>query len=157
MVSEPLTESELWQRAIGLLARREYSARELADKLSVLSESESVAAVLARLISEGYQSDQRFTDSFIRMRIGQGHGENRIRFDLQRKGIPAELIAQCLEAQDSDWFELALEQYRRKYRGTAAGGDYKERARRMRFMSQRGFSMDQINYAESTIKEEMAD
>lgn len=154
---EPLTTKELWHRAISLLARREYSAKELADKLAALAEPESVAEVLQQLISDGYQSDQRFTESFIRMRVGQGHGENRIRFDLQRKGIPAELIAECLEMQEIDWFELALDQYRRKYRGTAVAGDYKERAKRMRFMSQRGFSMDQIRYAESAVEEEMAD
>lgn len=156
-MSEPLTTKELWSRAVGLLARREYSAKELADKLTALADPEQVADVLQQLTDQGYQSDQRFTDSFIRMRIGQGHGENRIRFDLQRKGIAAELIAQCLEEQEADWFELALEQYRRKYRDTTAGSDYKERAKRMRFMSQRGFSMDQISYAETAVAEEIED
>lgn len=156
-MSEPLTAKELYNRAIGLLARREYSAKELADKLAAVGEQESVAEVLAQLISQGYQSDRRFSDSFIRMRAGQGHGENRIRFDLKRKGIASDLITLCLEEQAVDWFELALEQYRRKYRGTTAAGDYKERAKRIRFMSQRGFTMEQISYAESTVAEEIAD
>jgi len=112
-----------------------------------MAEGLSIESVLGSLEEEGYLSDQRFTESFIRMRIGQGHGLIRIRFDLQRKGIANDLMQAVFEDMDIDWYELAVEQYRRKYSQPVPAGDYKERSKRMRFLSQRGFSMDEIQHA----------
>ncbi|WP_432471935.1 regulatory protein RecX [Amphritea sp. HPY] len=141
------TEQEAKSAALYLLSRREYSRKELTEKLAKKSESIGLDNVLNELVQSGYQSDRRFTESFIRMRIGQGHGLIRIRFDLQRKGIQSEMIEQVLESMEPDWFELAQELYRRKYRTALAANDYKDKAKRIRYMSQRGFSMDQCLYA----------
>lgn len=141
------TQSEAKNAAIGLLARREHSRKELRDKLLARCESVDLDAVLDELESKGYQSDQRFTESFIRMRVGQGQGLIKIRFELQRKGIDNELIASAFEEADIDWFELAADLYTRKYRIALDSTDYKEKGKRMRFMSQRGFNAAQINFA----------
>lgn len=141
------TQSEAKNAAIGLLARREHSRKELLDKLARRCEGVDLDEVLDELGRNGYQSDQRFTESFIRMRVGQGQGLIKIRFELQRKGVASELIAASFEAADIDWFELALEMYRRKYKTDLDGADFKERGKRMRFMAQRGFSSEQINFA----------
>ncbi|MDO3385147.1 regulatory protein RecX, partial [Gilvimarinus sp. SDUM040013] len=77
----------------------------------------------------------------------QGQGMIKIRFELQRKGVDSELVAWAFEAADIDWFELAVDRYKRKYKAALAVDDYKERAKRMRFMSQRGFTSEQINHA----------
>ncbi|MBN0986982.1 regulatory protein RecX [Amphritea pacifica] len=141
------TQSEVKNAAIGLLARREHSRKELRDKLASRCEAVDLEAVLDDLAGNGYQSDQRFTESFIRMRAGQGQGWVKIRFELQRKGIDNELVAAVSEATEIDWFALAQEMYQRKYRTELDRSDYKERAKRMRFMAQRGFTSEQINYA----------
>lgn len=141
------TEQEAKNAALYLLSRREYSRKELTDKLAKKSESIGLDEVLNELVQSGYQSDRRFTESFIRMRIGQGHGLIRIRFDLLRKGIQSEMTEQLLESMEPDWFELAQELYRRKYRTALVANDYKDKAKRIRYMSQRGFSMDQCLYA----------
>jgi len=141
------TQSEAKNAAIGLLARREHSRKELRDKLASRCEDIDIDAVLDGLALNGYQSDQRFTESFIRMRIGQGQGLIKIRFELQRKGIDGELIAAAFESAEPDWFTLALDLYQRKYRTDLDPSDYKERGKRMRFMAQRGFTSEQINYA----------
>ncbi|MBN1008331.1 regulatory protein RecX [Amphritea pacifica] len=141
------TQSEAKSAAIGLLARREHSRKELRDKLASRCEAVDLEAVLDDLAGNGYQSDQRFTESFIRMRAGQGQGWVKIRFELQRKGIDNELVAAVSEATEIDWFALAQEMYQRKYRTELDRSDYKERAKRMRFMAQRGFTSEQINYA----------
>lgn len=138
---------DAWNKAIQLLSRREYSRKELERKLSEYADSTTIQKLLCSLENDGYLSDQRFCESFIRMRCGQGHGLIRINFDLRQKGISSELIAHCLEELAFDWFELALEQYQRKYQRNLVCVDYKERAKRTRFMAQRGFSMDQIKYA----------
>ena len=141
------TQSEAKNAAIGLLARREHSRKELLDKLGRRCDGVDLDDVLDQLADAGYQSDQRFTEGFIRMRVGQGQGLIKIRFELQRKGVASDVIAAALEAADIDWFELALDMYQRKYRTGLEASDFKERARRMRFMAQRGFNSEQINYA----------
>ncbi len=146
-MAEQLTEKDLWNKAIQLLSRREYSRGELTQQLGRMAEGLSIESVLGSLEEEGYLSDQRFTESFIRMRIGQGHGLIRIRFDLQRKGIANDLMQTVFEDMDIDWYELAVEQYRRKYSQPFSAGDYKEHSKRMRFLSQRGFSMGEIQHA----------
>lgn len=141
------TGNEAKNAAIYLLARREHSRKELETKLAARSELIDLDLVLDDLIDCGYQSDQRFTESFIRMRASQGQGIIKIRFELQRKGVDAELIARSFETAEIDWFEIAADKYCRKYQAALEVGDYKERAKRMRFMAQRGFSAEQINYA----------
>ncbi|BBB25123.1 regulatory protein RecX [Amphritea japonica] len=140
-------ESAAKNAAIYLLARREHSRKELKEKLIARSELIDLDIVLDELIERGYQSDQRFTESFIRMRASQGQGLIKIRFELQRKGVNSELIASAFEAAEIDWFELAADRYKRKYKAALLANDYKERAKRMRFMSQRGFNSEQIGYA----------
>ncbi|WP_420554436.1 regulatory protein RecX [Neptuniibacter marinus] len=146
-----ITKKDVWNRAIVLLARREYSKGELRKKLLLISGDIDVESVLNDLELAGYQSDLRFVESFIRMRVSQGHGLMRIRFDLKRKGVDEALIEEVLEASEVDWFELAFELYGRKYAISSKPLDYKERARRVRFMSQRGFSFDEIQYAENEV------
>ncbi|GGK66442.1 regulatory protein RecX [Amphritea balenae] len=141
------SEQEAKNAAIGLLARREHSRKELMTKLQPRCQGFALEPVLDLLEDAGYLSDLRFSQSFIRMRVSQGHGEIRIRFDLRQKGISSEMINTSLEEAEIDWFEQALELYCRKYRTAITPQDFKERSKRMRFMAQRGFSMEQINYS----------
>ena len=142
-----VTAKDVWNKAISLLARREYSRYELTQKLAAIGADCDLNNVLDELEEAGYQSDRRYVESFVRMRVGQGHGLNRIRFDLGRKGVSNELLRACLDELQIDWFELAADLYQRKYPEPLAKGDYKGRSKRLRYMSQRGFSMDEINYA----------
>ena len=141
------TEQDARNAAIGLLARREHSRKELYTKLSGRCEQINLDTVLDDLERNGYLSDQRFTESFIRMRTAQGHGEVRIRFDLRQKGVAAEMISSVLDESGIDWYEQAADVYSRKFRTAVGEKDYKERSKRMRYLAQRGFNMDQINYA----------
>jgi len=139
--------SEIKQAVVQLLARREHSRQELRNKLRSRCESESL---LEQVIDEceqlGYQSDRRTGEMLLRARANQGYGLMRIRQDARQKGLDNELVNSLLEELDLDWFELAKECYLRKY-SQPLDGDYKLRAKRMRFLSGRGFSIDQINYA----------
>ena len=74
--------------ALELLARREHSRRELARKLAARGfPSDVVSAVLDQLERTGALADARFTDSFVRSRIGKGQGPQRIRAELAQRGI----------------------------------------------------------------------
>ena len=51
---------------------------------------------VAQLVDDGLQSDERFTEAFVRSRINQGKGPARIRADLRERGINDAVIADGL-------------------------------------------------------------
>ncbi|MCW8917789.1 MAG: recombination regulator RecX [Gammaproteobacteria bacterium] len=143
-----VTESDAYASAIGLLARREHSARELLQKLAARgADVETAAAVLARLIHERLQSDARFTEAYLRQRSEKGYGPQRIQAELRERGVEEALIGaqlrQAVEEGEIDWFERAAAAYAKKYGGRPIE-DMKERAKRMRFLQYRGFSHEQV-------------
>lgn len=146
---------ELKQAVIALLARREYSFKELQRKFSQKYSADLIERVLEQLIADGYQSDIRYAESFTRNRIIQRYGIMRIKQELQQKGISRDLLEQVLEAQDVDWYQLVCEAWQKKFNLPPEAGDQKMYAKQMRFLLQRGFDMDQARYAIEQAKEEL--
>jgi regulatory protein len=135
------------KKAMDLLARREHAADELVIKLVKSGFSnETASAAVTRLSDEGLQSDERFVESFVQSRVSQGKGPQRIRADLRQRGVADAAIAHALEAADPDWYALARGARERKF-GAIIPGEYKEKARQMRFLKYRGFETDQIQAA----------
>jgi len=148
-----LSESELRVAAIGLLSRREYSRHELYQKLSPRNPCEkTLEKILNRLEDAGYQSDQRFAESFLRSRINRGLGRMRIERELNDKGIAADLVEQVI-TDDIDWFELAHDSGLKKSNSLDLG-DYKDKQKLFRYLAYRGFAMDQIQYAIERYRDE---
>lgn len=132
--------------AMDLLARREHSRRELRQKLlKRFSDTELVEAQLDRLAEENLQSDARYAESFLRQRISRGHGPMRIRQEMRQKGISDAGINAALEAESPDWYALAEAAYRRKF-GACPPQDFKDKARRSRFMQYRGYGLDHYQH-----------
>lgn len=136
--------------AIHLLARREYSRAELRERLSARGhEASDILICLDDLAEQGLQSDARFAESFLRSRIARGQGPLKIRAELERRGIDRERIraafAEFEEAGEADWFTLACETLSRRFSGP--GDTPRERARRERFLAQRGFDFNQLRHA----------
>jgi regulatory protein len=130
---------------MNLLARREHSSHELRRKL--LSRDYAAAVVdvaLAALIAERLLSDERFVESFVRYKINSGLGPLRLRQALRDHGIANDAIEESL--LDQSWRQLAVE-VRQKRFGDALPDKYEERAKQMRFLQYRGFTVDQINGA----------
>ena len=139
-------EQAIREKLIQLLARRDYSARELISRLASKFDPELVEQVLDGLVQQGLQSDYRFADSLVRGRISQGHGPIRIQSELKQKGIAQDLIQQALADHPVDWFEQALNTFRRRF-GDHQTTDLKVRAKQMRLLQYRGFTLEQIRYA----------
>lgn len=140
--------------AIGLLARREYSRAELAQRLQKKSfDNAAIEECLDTLIEQDLQSDTRFAASFVRSRIMRGQGVIRIKGELRQRGVDQETLntafAAVEESEQVDWFELARETLARRF--TSPGENPKERARRERFLASRGFDFEQIRYALSCL------
>jgi regulatory protein len=105
-----------YDRALGMLARREYSQRELRTRLerAGCDEAESQAAI-AQLQGQHYQDDQRFGEMLVRTRVGQGYGPARIRVELRSHALTDAAIQALLDAAAVDWIDLARAQLRKKY------------------------------------------
>lgn len=143
----PAPEQAVMDSALRLLSRREHSRRELEQKLRQRQfEEELITLVLDRLEQRQWLQDARFAQVQVRQQVYKKHGPLRIRAELQRKGVPSEDIAAALEVQDTDWFELARACHHGRF-GDAPITDFKERARRMRYLQARGFGPDHIRYA----------
>lgn len=80
-------------RAEALIARRDYSARELERKLAEDGYGEKVRSELVeRYRGLGIIDDGRYATVFARSKIAQGWGPRRIEQELQRRGVdPREL------------------------------------------------------------------
>ncbi len=135
------------RRALALLARREHSRAELAQKLGRADcPAALIDPLLDALAAEGLLSEQRYVDSKTRSLIGRGKGPLAIRAVLGR-GLP-----ESSEAAP-DWVAQAREVLRKRF-GTSAPADRNETARRARFLASRGYTPAQIRAALDTADED---
>ena len=130
--------------AIKLLARREYSRRELQTKLRRQGFApDAIEAVLDDLSAEGLQSDWRFAESYVYRRMARGYGPRRIQMELGQRGVDDALGHGLTDTEDIDWVACARDAWRKKF-GRHPGDDTPDRARQVRFLEYRGFTHEQI-------------
>jgi regulatory protein len=98
----------------------------------------------------GFIDDIRYSESFIRRQINKGLGLMRIKNDAFQKGISLDLVETIIEGLQIDWYIQAQSAYNKKFSTTSDCFDFKEKAKRMRYMSYRGFNHDQIEFAMQT-------
>ncbi len=128
--------------AVRLLARREHSRLELAAKLARRGHPDGlIGQALDRLEDDGSLSDARFAEVYARGRAERGYGPRRIRQELRQRGVPDAIADAALAALDVDWRARARAVHRKRF-GDAASGDWKARARQLRYLQDRGFDPD---------------
>jgi regulatory protein len=131
-------------RALRLLTQREQSRQELGRKLAPHAESpEQLEAVIDRLQQEGWLSEERFAESLARRRSAR-FGLRRIEQELQSHRLDPQVSAPVLAALRATERERALDAWARRF-GVVAQ-DPTERARQQRFLAQRGFTSDAIQW-----------
>lgn len=143
-------ELSLRARALQYLARREYSRAELRAKLLPYvpteedfeqSQPADLDALLDDLTARGWLSDARATTQLVCAKRSR-FGTQRITHELRQKGISEELISAALPELKESELAAAREVWQRKFGTTPQ--DAKEKAKQMRFMQSRGFSMEVI-------------
>jgi regulatory protein len=143
-------ELSLRTRALQYLARREYSRVELHGKLLPHTQQDEgcesaqpaeLDALLDDLTARGWLSDARATTQFVHAKRSR-FGTQRITHELRQKGIGENLIADALPQLKETELDTAREVWQRKF--GIAPQDAKEKAKQMRFMQSRGFSMEVI-------------
>ncbi|NEX60691.1 recombination regulator RecX [Noviherbaspirillum galbum] len=139
-------------RALKYLSNREHSRIELARKLSrYAQEGDDVEALLDQLEAAKFLSESRFTESLVNRRAAR-FGNSRILSELQSHGINGEALSQIKSDLRQDEAARAREVWRRKFSQPPA--DAAERAKQMRFLQQRGFSLGAIQAAMKNLPEE---
>jgi regulatory protein len=111
---EPVGEAGLFDYAVGTLARKMRTVRDLRRLMKNRAEpgpagEQAMDAVIARLIDLKYLSDTRFAADYTRLRKeNEKFGKRRVQQDLMQKGVAKDLIAATLETAYEDVDEVAL-------------------------------------------------
>jgi len=102
-------------KAVDILSRREHSYVELEQKLRSRDyEACFIDDVLAQLIDQGYLSDRRFAELYIRQRSQKGYGRRDIESWLIARGVDRSLIQSAMRVEAPDWVEIATATLRKK-------------------------------------------
>lgn len=135
------------EAAMQLLSRRDHGEYELYQKLTLKGYGEDdIQQAVNFCLDHNYLDDLRYAKSQIRQHVYKGHGERRIRQELNQKRVADSVIELALEEEPQDWFELAKQAAEKKFKGVKAQ-DQKEYAKQVRFLQYRGYSFEQIAYA----------
>jgi regulatory protein len=130
-----------------MLNRRDYGARELAERLVARGFGQGAAdTVVDQLAAEKLVDDSRFAEHFVAYHANRGQGPVRIAHRLREAGVAGEQIAAAVDANAAEWRQRCVDVRRRRF-GAKPPATWAERGRQGRFLSQRGFSADQIRAA----------
>jgi len=143
--------SVLRRAAMDYLARREHSFYELTQKLNKKfpeSDSSLLLEALDVLKTENLQSDDRFTESYVRYRKSRGFAYLHIRADLAGRRVSEMVVAKYLSKADEHWQisagQLAAKRLRSQERLSFGS---KEHRKLCGFLISRGFSSAEVRKA----------
>ena len=145
------TEEELYEYAVGSLARRMRSTAELKRLLRQRVEADTevgqtlVELIIRRLKDQGYLNDAKYAAAYSSYRKNnEKFGRRRVITDLKVKGIHGDVIEKTVDAAYEDVNEerLAREYLRRKR--LAKPTDQKQTARVFRQLVRAGFGSSTI-------------
>ena len=141
----------LRRAAMDYLARREHSLFELLQKLTKKfpeTDSELLLEVLEVLKSENLQSDERFTESYVRYRKSRGFAYLHIKGDLSSRRVSDSVITKHLLVNDKDW-QLTADQLvvKRLHHQESLSFGSKLHTKLTRFLESRGFASTEIRKA----------
>lgn len=144
--------SSLKARALRYLSIREYSRKELAQKLvPYANDGDDLTALLQWLQDQGFLSEERFVDAYVRRRSVR-YGSMRILRELQNHNLDESVLRRVQSEMQNDEFERAQRIWQKKFGCQPL--DVHEKARQIRFLQQRGFSVDIIRQVMSRKEEE---
>ena len=125
-----------------MLARREHTRRELECKLAQLTGNpDEIPELLDDFERRGWLSERRFVEQVVASRRRR-FGAQRIAHELRKKGVSgAAISATQQQLQDSE-LDAARAVWRKKFGVPPVSA--RDKARQMRFLQGRGFSLDVI-------------
>ena len=137
------------------LSRREHSRYELYKKISTHNfDKDLINQELDLLIRDGLLSDERFVEAFIHSRKKNGKGPLKISAELQQRGADESLINKYIEeTENSEWLDSAKQVVEKKL-GNNQQLDYDNQLKMMKFLNNRGFTIDQVKLTIKKLKKD---
>jgi regulatory protein len=140
-----------------VLSRGLTTEKRLRDKLIQGGhETDAIEAAISRCRDAGLINDERYACDYVESRVRRGHGPQRIRHDLLQRGIDRAHIDTALADITPDGLEdAALTAARRKF----ARVDLEAapaRAKAMRWLVGRGYSMSDASATITAVRLEQA-
>lgn len=149
---QELQKAHAARRVRGLLERRDYSSKELRDKLAADGYwPEVIEDGIGRLQEAGLVDDARYADVFMRSRLCAGWGPSKVEQALARRGIDARGIVGWPDAYLPEGGEA--QQAYQVARGRRHGGK-DPYAKVVRFLCARGFALHAAGVAASRLRDE---
>lgn len=137
------------EKALYLLEYRNYSKRELTEKIARTAASrEAAQAAAGRLEELGLIDDRRFGEDYAKELFSRkGYGARRAAQELRRKGLDQELVQELVEKYGSP--EQSGENIRRVLEKKYPGWREDEKARRRAFaaLQRLGYSYQEVREA----------
>ena len=132
----------LKKRALYYLGKREYSKKELREKITPFSETleltrQQVNQILTELESKDWLSDRRFADQFIFSKKRK-FGLKKMEYELKMRGVNEIIIHNALNEIKSEEYNLAKNIWEKKFRKLPENPE--ERLKQMRFLQSRGIN-----------------
>ena len=145
-IMEASEKRKAFERGLYLLDYRDYSYKELFEKLSVSYEEDICFYVTDRLAKLGMIDDRRYAENLARKLVEvKKYGPYRASQEMYRKGLDRELINEVLEKYSEDTVEMLYELIMKKYSNCL---DDRDRLRKMKnALARLGYSFDDINRA----------
>jgi regulatory protein len=132
----------LRDKALAYLARREHTRLELARKLDQAGYPEAdIEPLLDDFTQRGWLSDQRFAESYVQHKQ-QRFGTLKLAHELRSRGVDESIVQQAISTAKDRELEHAREIWKKRYGAPPANA--LEKAKQMRFLQGRGFSIDTI-------------
>lgn len=138
---------EIRNKAARYCSQAERCRREVERKLAVWGAADADSeVVVAYLYDNGYMDDSRYCRAFVHDKVAfAGWGRQKIRYALRANGLPDREIENALDGMDTDTYTTNL---RRLIASRPAADGAEEKMRLIRFLLQRGYSMEDIREAE---------
>ena len=140
------------RRIESLLNKRDYSSKELFDKLRRDGYSEEASnELVARAVNSNLVNDERFASVYVRSKCFAGWGRRKIERELSHKGVDFEKLPGWPEEyfEDDDEAERALDLARR--RRLTGKNDFQKI---VRFLCSKGYAMNVAFDAARTVVDE---
>ncbi len=145
--------------ALDYIAYQARTEEEVRRKLTRKGFAEAAAEeAVARMQELGYLDDEGYARAYTRGRLaGRGHGPQRIRNDLRRRGVAPKTIDAVLDevVEADDLRETALRHGRKRWLRLASEDDPRKRRKKLSdFLVRRGYGYDLVREIVETLEAE---
>lgn len=149
------------QAALDYVSRGGKTTTEVRRSLARRGFSEgAVEDAIEKMEGYGYLDDAAYASAFVRGRsASRGHGPQRLRADLIKKGVSRDAIDRALEELDADALaDSARQLAAQRWRALSGEEDLRKRKKKTTdFLLRRGFSFDQVREALDAVADDEDD